>query len=170
MLNPKQMQSAFIEWMKACYELTEGEVVAIDGKTVRGSYDKSRVLKAIHMVNAFATANGICLAQSKVNEKTNEIPKLQDMLDISGCLVTIDAMGCQRKIAKKILDKNADYLLAVSGNQKSLQMAFDEYYHPTMLNSFVGDSYSTQSNSHGRKETLFALVNTDLSFLADLAY
>lgn len=120
MLNPNQMQCAFIEWMKACHELTEGEVVAIDGKTVRGSSDKSKGLKAIHMVNAFATANGVGLAQSKVNEKTNEtteIHKLLEMLDITGCLVTIDAMGCQRKIAKKIVDKIADYLLAVKGNQ-----------------------------------------------------
>jgi predicted transposase YbfD/YdcC len=105
------------------------------------------------MVNAFATANGVCLGQSKVNSKTNEIteiPKLLELLDISGCLITIDAMGCQRKIAQKIINKNADYLLAVKGNQGKLDKAFDNYYWPSMLQNFDGDSYSSQEKSHGR--------------------
>ena len=173
MISPKAMQRAFVEWMKECHKLTDGEVIAIDGKTVRGSYDKSRGQSAIHMVNAFATANGVCLAQSKVNEKTNEIteiPKLLEMLDIAGCLVTIDAMGCQRKIAKKIIEKSADYLLAVKGNQGLLEKAFDEYYRPTMMDSFDGDSYSSQIKSHGRLETRCALINTELSVLGDLTY
>ncbi|MEZ9631454.1 ISAs1 family transposase [Vibrio breoganii] len=173
MISPKAMQQAFIDWMRDCHELTEGEVIAIDGKTVRGSYSKSKERSAIHMVNAFATANGMCLAQSKVNEKTNEIteiPKLLELLDISGCLITIDAMGCQRKIAQKIVDKNADYLLAVKGNQGLLEQAFNDYYRPNMLTSFDGESYSSQEKSHGRLETRCALVNTDLSVLGDLAY
>ncbi|MFA0254823.1 ISAs1 family transposase [Vibrio breoganii] len=173
MVNPNAMQRAFIEWMNACHDVTQGEVIAIDGKTVRGSYDKSKGRSAIHMVNAFATANGVCLAQAKVNEKTNEIteiPKLLEKLNISGCLVTIDAMGCQRKIAKKIVDKNADYLLAVKGNQGGLEDAFNAYYRPSMMQEFDGDSYVSQEKSHGRQETRCALVNTDLSVLGDLAY
>lgn len=173
MISPKSLQEAFIKWMKACHELTAGEVIAIDGKTVRGSYNKARDQQAIHMVNAFATANGVCLGQSKVNDKTNEIteiPKLLELLDIAGCLITIDAMGCQRKIAQKIVDKSADYLLAVKGNQGSLEKAFDDYYRPSMLVSFDGDSYASQDKSHGRLETRCALVNTNLSVLGDLAY
>lgn len=173
MISPKAMQRAFVEWMKECHKLTDGEVIAIDGKTVRGSYDKFRGQSAIHMVNAFATANGICLAQSKVNEKTNEmteIPKLLEMLDFAGCLVTIDAMGCQRKIAEKIIEKSADYLLVVKSNQGLLEKAFDEYYRPTMMDSFDGDSYSSQIKSHGRLETSCALINTELSVLGDLTY
>ncbi|WPC73040.1 ISAs1 family transposase [Vibrio porteresiae] len=173
LLNPKEFQSAFINWMKDCHELTKGEVVAVDGKTVRGSYNKAKGNQAIHMVNVFATANGVCLAQSKVNEKTNEIteiPKLLEMLDIAGCLITIDAMGCQRKIAQKIVDKSADYLLAVKGNQGSLEQAFNDYYKPSMLMKFDGDSYSSQDKSHGRLETRCALVNEDLSVLGDLEY
>jgi predicted transposase YbfD/YdcC len=173
MISPKALQDAFIKWMKDCHELTSGEVIAIDGKTVKGSYNKSKDQQAIHMVNAFATANGVCLAQSKVNEKTNEIteiPKLLELLDIAGCLITIDAMGCQRKIAQKIVDKSADYLLAVKGNQGSLEKAFDDYYRPSMLENFDGDSYSTQEKSHGRMETRCALVNEDLTVLGDLAY
>ncbi len=97
----------------------------------------------------------MCLGQAKVNAKTNEIteiPKLLELLDVAGCLVTIDAMGCQRKIAQKIVDKSA------------------EYYHPSMLQEFSGDSYASQDKSHGRLETRCALVNKDLSVLGDLAY
>ena len=119
MINATRLQKCFFEWMKDCYELTKGEVVAIDGKTVRGSYDDSRGLGTIHMVNAFATENGVSIGQHKVYEKSNEItaiPELLKLHDISGCLVTIDAMGCQKKIAQKVLNKSADYLLAVKGN------------------------------------------------------
>lgn len=97
MISATRLQKCFIEWIKSCCELTDGEVIAIDGKTVRGSYDDSRGLGAIHMVNAFATENGVCLGQHKVYEKSNEItaiPELLQLLDISGFLVTIDAMGC----------------------------------------------------------------------------
>ncbi|HCG6981481.1 TPA: ISAs1 family transposase [Vibrio parahaemolyticus] len=173
MINPTQLQRCFIEWMKECVKLTEGEVVAIDGKTVRGSYDDSRGLGAIHMVNAFATENGVSLGQHKVFEKSNEItaiPKLLDLLNVSGCLVTIDAMGCQKKIAQKILEKNADYLLAVKGNQGRLEQAFNEYFHMGMLQNHDGDSYSTQEKSRGRQETRLALVNEDLSVLGDLEF
>ncbi len=157
--------------MKDCTELTKGEVIAIDGKTVRGSYDDSRGLGAIHMVNAFATENGVSLGQHKVYEKSNEItaiPELLELPDISGCLVTIDAMGCQKKIAQKILDKNADYLLAVKGNQGRLEQAFNDYFDMSMLQNHDGDSYSTQEKSRGRQETRLALTNTDLSVLGDV--
>ncbi|MGR5222733.1 ISAs1 family transposase [Vibrio parahaemolyticus] len=173
MINATQLQHCFIEWMKSCCDLTRGQVIAIDGKTVRGSYDNSRGLGAIHMVNAFATQNGVSLGQHKVYEKSNEItaiPKLLELLDISGCLVTIDAMGCQKKIAQKIIEKNADYLLAVKGNQGRLEQAFDDYFHMGMLQSYDGDSFSTQEKSRGRIETRMALVNEDLSVLVDLAF
>ncbi len=173
MISATRLQKCFIEWMKSCCELTDGEVIAIDGKTVRGSYDDSRGLGAIHMVNAFATENGVCLGQHKVYEKSNEItaiPELFQLLDISGCLVTIDAMGCQKKIAQKILEKNADYLLAVKGNQGRLEQAFDNYFDMSMLQKHDGDSYSTQEKSRGRQETRLALVNEDLSVLGDLEF
>ncbi|EPU1457787.1 ISAs1 family transposase [Escherichia coli] len=173
MINATRLQKCFIEWMKDCCELTKGEVIAIDGKTVRGSYDDSRGLGAIHMVNAFATENGVSLGQHKVYEKSNEItaiPELLELLDISGCLVTIDAMGCQKKIAQKVLNKNADYLLAVKGNQGRLEQAFDNYFDMSMLQKHDGDSYSTQEKSRGRQETRLALTNTDLSVLGDLEF
>lgn len=101
MLNPKQFQSCFVSWMQSCHTLTVGEVIAIDGKTARGTYNKSKAKGAIHMVNAFATRNGMSIGQVKVNAKSNEItaiPELLGLLDIQECLITIDAMGCQKKI------------------------------------------------------------------------
>jgi predicted transposase YbfD/YdcC len=172
-ISPKALQESFIAWMQSCHTLTEGEVIAIDGKTARGSYNKAKAKGAIHMVNAFATRNGMSIGQVKVNAKSNEItaiPELLELLDVKGCLITIDAMGCQKKVAQKIVSKGADYLLAVKGNQGKLEAKFDEYFDVNMLQSFDGDSYSTQEKSHGRKETRLALVNNDLSVLGDLEY
>ncbi|EOX1815247.1 ISAs1-like element IS1358 family transposase [Vibrio cholerae] len=173
MINPVALQRSFIAWMKDCHTLTDGEVIAIDGKTLRGSYDRSKGKGTIHMVNAFATANGMSIGQLKVDSKSNEItaiPKLLDLLDVKGCLITIDAMGCQKKIAQKICDKEADYLLAVKGNQGMLEQAFDDYFRMDMLQDFDGSSYSTQEKSHGRIETRVALVNRDLSVLGDIEH
>ncbi|WP_418641895.1 ISAs1 family transposase [Vibrio chaetopteri] len=173
MISATRLQKCFIEWMKDCCELTKGEVIAIDGKTVKGSYDDSRGLGAIHMVNAFATENGVSLGQHKVYEKSNEItaiPELLELLDISGCLVTIDAMGCQKKIAQKILNKNADYLLAVKGNQKRLEEAISEIFNSRTINTFGGDKYVTQENGHGRTETRVSMVEHNTDFLGDLAF
>lgn len=105
---PLVYKKCFIEWMKDCCELTKDEVIAIDGKAVRGSYDNSRGLGAIHMVHVFATENGVSFGQHQIYEKSNEItsiPELLELHNISGCLVTIDAKGCQKKIAQKMLNK-----------------------------------------------------------------
>ncbi len=107
-IAPDQLQQCFISWMKAAHIATQGEVIAIDGKTVRGSYDKQSKKNAIHMVSAFAANNGVVLGQIKTAEKSNEItaiPQLLDLLDIKGSTVTIDAMGCQKAIAAKIKEK-----------------------------------------------------------------
>jgi predicted transposase YbfD/YdcC len=142
-------------------------------KAVCSSYDDSRGLGAIHVVNAFATENGSSLVQYKVFEKNNEITvilKLLDLLNVSCCLFTIDAMGWQKKIVKKILQKNADYLLAVKGNQGRIEQAFNEYFYIGMLQNHDGDSYSIQEKSRGRQEARLALVNDDLSVLGDLEF
>ncbi|WP_299022907.1 ISAs1 family transposase, partial [uncultured Photobacterium sp.] len=105
----------------------DGEVIAIDGKTLRGSYNRDDRRSTIHMVSAFATANGVVMGQVKTAEKSNEItaiPELLELLDLKGCLVvTIDAMGCQKEIAQAIVNKDADYLLALKANQKNLHLA-----------------------------------------------
>ena len=122
-LDPEQFQRCFMEWTQAVSALLPGEVVAIDGKTVRRSHDKRAGKQAIHLVSAWASANTLTLGQVKTEEKSNEItaiPKLLEMLELSGCIVTIDAMGCQKEIARTIVDRGADYLLAVKENQGQL--------------------------------------------------
>ncbi len=125
-LPAEEVSACFSRWVQSVARLTEGEVVAIDGKTARRSFDQEDKMGAIHMVSAWASQTGLSLGQVKTQEKSNEItaiPRLLAMLEIKGCIVTIDAMGCQEKIAGKIVEKGADYALAVKGNQKSLHEA-----------------------------------------------
>ena len=122
-LKEEQFQECFYEWVKAVQEITKGQVIAIDGKQLRGSKDNPIGKGAIYMVNAWASENHMALGQRKVNEKSNEItaiPELLEMLEISGCIITIDAMGCQTDIAQQIRDNEADYVLAVKGNQGNM--------------------------------------------------
>ena len=124
-ISPKALQSCFVDWMKSVVQLTEGEIVAIDGKQARRSYDKRSRKNALHMVSAWACTNGVVLGQEKTQDKSNEItaiPALLTLLELKGCIVTIDAMGCQKAIAEKIVDGGADYVLALKGNQSHLQV------------------------------------------------
>ena len=110
-LNPEQFQNCFVNWMKSISNILQGEVVAIDGKTLRHSYDTESGKGAIHMVSAWATENRLVLGQVKVKEKSNEItaiPELLKVLSLKGCIVTIDAMGCQREIVKQIRQEGGD--------------------------------------------------------------
>ena len=161
-LNPKQVQRFFALWMASCHEKTDGQVIAIDGKTLRKSYDKGKRKGAIHMVSAFCVENSLVLAQRKTDEKSNEItaiPELLDMLELKGCLITIDAMGCQREIAKKIVQNDGDYLLAVKGNQPRLAHTFDSHFPLHKINEYgEKSSYSTKETSHGREETRLYVV------------
>lgn len=130
-IKPEEFERCLVEWIQIIHEFTEGQVVAIDGKTLRRSFDKATGKKAIHMVSAWATENRIALGQVVTDEKSNEIeaiPRLLEILEIKGCLVTIDAMGCQVEIADKILDKGANYLLHVKGNQPALQKAIHDHF------------------------------------------
>lgn len=158
-LNPEQFRDSFWSWTQSLGKNFAGEIIAIDGKTVRGSFDKSNGTKAIHMVSAWACANSIVLGQMKVDEKSNEItaiPKLLEMLDINGCLVTIDAMGTQKEIAEKIVSGGADYILALKGNQGTLhddiKLSFDGAT-PEKLTERTSDFYETIEKGHGRIET-----------------
>src|SRR3954452_21456484 len=132
LLDPKELQQCFTSWVQAVAKVTEGSIISLDGKRMCNSgEDGSKAI--IHMVSAWSNANNMVLAQQKVNDKSNEItaiPALLNLLDIKGCLVTIDAMGCQQDIAKKIVSKEADYILAVKNNQEhlcdDLQEAFEQ--------------------------------------------
>jgi predicted transposase YbfD/YdcC len=117
---PEQFHQCFIHWMSSIHTLTEGQVIAIDGKTLRGSYNREDRASTIHMISAYASSNKLVLGQLKTEQKSNEItaiPELIRILDIKGALVTIDAMACQKKIAQTIVEQGGDYPLAVKSNQ-----------------------------------------------------
>ena len=156
MLNAEAFQRSFMRWIERVFTITQGQVIAIDGKTVRRSYDKTIGKDAIHLVSAWASANGIGLGQRKVDAKSNEIsaiPELLDLLNVSGCIVTIDAMGCQKKIAQKIRDEKADYVLCLKENQANfLQDVHDWFAHADQV-GFQGmqhDYAETVNKGHGR--------------------
>jgi len=155
-LDAEQFQSCFITWIKAVFEVTQGQVVPIDGKKLRRSHDHSMGKDAIHMVSAWALENHLVLGQVKVDDKSNEItaiPRLLDVLEISGCIVTIDAMGCQKKIIQKIKDKNADYTIAVKANQKGLLADITGLFDRARETQFAHcDYYKTAEKGHGRFE------------------
>ena len=130
-IKPGEFEKCLLSWITALHEVSEGQVVAVDGKTLRRSFDAASSKAAIHMVSAWATANHISLGQVVTDAKSNEItaiPKLLEMLEIKGCLVTIDAMGCQRQIAQQIVDAKADYVLAVKDNQPNLWDAIHGFF------------------------------------------
>ena len=155
-LDPQQFQAAFLSWMQGIQELTAGQVVAIDGKTVRHSYDTLSGQKAMHMVSAWASENRLVLGQVKVDEKSNEItaiPELLQLLALKGCIVTIDAMGCQKEIARQIIEQEADYVLAVKGNQPHLQEDLQELFDYASESHFKEADYAkTVNKGHGRIE------------------
>ena len=151
-IDPEQFRIHFVHWIHDIAQLTKGEIIAIDGKTARRSYDKT--INPLHMVSAWAAENNLVLGQVKTEEKSNEItaiPKLLDMLDINGCIVTIDAMGCQKDIAKKIIDKKADYVLALKGNQGKIHKEVKEIFEQTKKNNGCTIHEET-TTGHGRVE------------------
>ena len=173
-LNPEQFQACFLSWVQAVFEVTNGQVIAVDGKTLRHSYDKTLGKAAIHMVSAWAEANELVLGQVKVDDKSNEItaiPALLALLDITGCIVTIDAMGCQREIAQQIIDQGGDYLLAVKKNQGNLYDDIALFFDLAQQNGFAKvnhTSHQTVNGGHGRieKRQCWAISGEDsLSFL-----
>lgn len=157
-LNPEQLQESFLSWVRAVSRVSEGEVIAIDGKTVRRSYDQGKNQGAIHMVSAWASQNRLVLGQRKVNDKSNEItaiPELLKVLDINGCIVTIDAMGTQKAIALQIVAQGGDYVLALKGNQGNLFDDVQQIFEQAKAQDFQGiehDFYQTIDAGHGRIE------------------
>ncbi len=157
-LDPEQFQRCFMEWTQAIADLIPGEVVAIDGKTARRSHDKRPCKEAIHLVSAWAPANTLALGQVKTEDKSDEItavPRLLELLELKGCIVTIDAMGSQKEIARGILDGDADYVLAVKENQGHLYEDVRDLFEGAEEFGFEVVPYDyalTVGKDHGRIE------------------
>ena len=157
-LDPEQFQACFLRWMNAVSAVIGGQVIAIDGKVLRRSHDKGIGKAAIDMVSAWASANRLVLGQVKVDEKSNEItaiPQLLEALAVSGCVVTIDAMGCQTDIAAQIIDREAEYVLALKENQGHL---YEDVAHlfadleDSQYKAYAFDYEKTVNKDHGRIE------------------
>jgi predicted transposase YbfD/YdcC len=157
-LDPEGLQRCFFSWVEAVREQTEGDVVAIDGKTLRRSGEAASAKMPIHMVSAWAAENGMVLGQMKTQEHSNEItaiPALLELLKVRGCIVTIDAEGCQTEIAEKIQAKRADYVLAVKANQPQLLDEVSDFFSVTGdddLGEEWLEKYETLDKGHGRIE------------------
>jgi predicted transposase YbfD/YdcC len=164
-LDPQAFQACFREWMQALHQALGLSQIAIDGKTLRGSGVGG--LQALHLVSAWATANCLSLGQIAVDEKSNEIPaipKLLELLDVNGALVTIDAMGCQKDIAAKIVAAGGDYVLTVKDNQPTLLADIQACFEKAVDKDFAGvkyDTYETEERGHGRQELRSYTIITD---------
>lgn len=171
-LDPVAFQASFSRWMQIVEERTAGQVIALDGKVLRGSQAAGR--SAIDMISAWATANRVVLGQRKVGDKSNEItaiPELLQVLELTGCIVTIDAMGCQKEVAAKIIERGSDYVLALKANQKGLAedvTTLFEWAHSIQFEALRHDIAKHVSKGHGRVEIRQCWTISDLTFLRDL--
>jgi predicted transposase YbfD/YdcC len=165
-LNAKAFQKCVVAWLSAVCEATGLKHVAIDGKAVRGA-QQSTFSGCLHLVNAWAVENRMILGQEAVADKSNEItaiPKLLEVLDVKGALVTIDAAGCQKDIARQIRDQGGDYLLAVKGNQPALEAAVRRVFDQALATDFAAvavDCHTTIEDGHGRHEERYVTVISD---------
>lgn len=166
-IDTEQFSDCFSRWVADLARITEGEVIAIDGKCLRRSLDKASKKAAIYLVSAWAQQNNLVLGQVKVNEKSNEItaiPKLLSRLDIAGAVITIDAMGCQKKIAEQIKQQGGDYVLSLKGNQGALHDDVKTFFTSSLSPAVACVSYDGE---HGRIETRSIRASADIAWLQD---
>jgi len=173
-INPEEFENSFMEWVQAINEITHGQVIAIDGKQLRGSGDSQLGKGGIYMVSAWAAANQLVLGQRKVDDKSNEItaiPKLLKLLELAGCIVTIDAIGTQTKIAKTIIAQGGDYILNVKENQGHLYEDIQDLFETDRAYNFKDAPYSyakTVDKDHGRIEIRQCWTISDPEYLANI--
>jgi predicted transposase YbfD/YdcC len=169
-LDPAEFKACFVEWVKSLQGLLGG-VIAIDGKRLCNSIDQANGLAAIHMVSAFATEARLVLAQQKVGDKSNEItaiPKLLNLLSLQGQIVTLDAMGTQKAIASQIIEKGGDYILALKGNQGTLNedvRLFLETELSKVESTAITDRHEEADKGHGRLESRYCIVSEQIDWL-----
>lgn len=173
LIDPEQFQARFRDWIAAVAERTEGEIIALDGKQLRRSHDKAEGKKAIYMVSAWASENSLVLGQRKVDDRSNEItavPQLLEMLEVAGCIVTTDAMNCQVETAKKVIGNDADYVFVVKDNQPRLLEAIQGLFDDPDEMRWVDTEYDrTTDGNHGRIETRQCWTTSDPEYLAYIA-
>jgi predicted transposase YbfD/YdcC len=173
-LDAAEFQRCFLEWVEAVHVLTAGQVIAIDGKTLRRSHDKRRGKAALHLISAWASANRLVLGQVATDAKSNEItaiPELLRLLDLKGCIVTIDAAGTQTAIAEQIVAAEGDYVLALKGNQKGLAedvTRLFEWAHSIDFAEMEHDHVRTITKGHGRVEIRDCWTIADPRYVGDL--
>jgi len=166
-LKVKEFEQYFLNWINSIIPKCNRDYVAIDGKTLRRSFDKDSKKAAIHMVSVWSSHNSCVLGQVKTEEKSNEItaiPELLKVLEIENAIVTIDAMGTQKKIATTIIENNADYILAIKGNQPKLESEIIDYFENTPLNSL--NYHEERDTGHGRIEVRKYYISNDIDFLS----
>jgi predicted transposase YbfD/YdcC len=172
-LSPQKFRDCFMNWTQAVTEYSGGEIIAVDGKTAKGSRDRKNQRNPLHMVSAWACENRLVLGQEATDEKSNEItaiPKLLELLALKGCIVTLDAMGCQRAIAEQIIDQGGDYVLGLKGNQGNLHEAVEDFFTTASAHHFIGvahDFTEEVDKDHGRLEVRRYWITDDLRTLPD---
>ncbi|NEV64061.1 ISAs1 family transposase [Thiorhodococcus minor] len=158
LLRPEAFEACFRDWVEAIREVIPGEVIAVDGKTLRRSHDRGKGLAALHLVSTWATANRVVLGQVATDAKSNEItaiPQVLELLHLSGCIVTIDAMGCQSAIAEQIVAQGGDYVLALKGSQSTLAAEVEEAFIEADAREYAdvaSEVLETTEQGHGRRE------------------
>lgn len=173
MLDPQQFQQCFLSWVQAVNDIKPEQLLAIDGKTIRRSFDNATGKSPLHMVSVWAVENHVVLAQVAVEEKSNEItavPKLLDVLNLKGATVTLDAMGCQKMTVAKIVDKQGDYVISLKGNQDHLHTAVKTFFESAQTNRFgalAHDAFETTERGHGRTEVRRCWTVSQLDWLAE---
>lgn len=182
-LDPEQFLDCFLRWTQSLRQAVAQEIVALDGKALRRALNKDQSIK--YVVSAWAENNNLVLGQLKVTDKSNEItalPRLLRVLELSGCIVTIDAMGCQKKIAKEIVESDADFVLALKGNQETVHQEMKEFVDQTVaetqkprprgakLSAAAASlaTFETVEKDHGRLETRRYYQSAELAWFADL--
>jgi predicted transposase YbfD/YdcC len=172
LLDPDAFEKCYVNWIRSLIN-TPGELVAIDGKSLRRSHDRANGKSAIHMVNAWAVDHGLVLGQVKTDAKSNEItaiPELLKVLDLKGAVVTVDAMGCQKKIARQIVEKGGDYVFSLKGNQGTLHKEVELFFQDAKANHFKDlshECFTTVDGGHGRIETRCYTTVADVDWFED---
>lgn len=171
LLDSDQLKQSFVDWINSAVDLSEGSLVSIDGKNLRGSKSPANGKKALNIVSAWASEQSVVLGQVKCEEKSNEItaiPELLKMLELKGCIVTIDAMGCQTEIVKEIVEKEADYVISLKGNQGTLHQEVKDYLDWGERQNFKGiavDYHETLEKGHGRIEQRKCWATEEIDWL-----